>query len=269
MRATRGALKRPDGDRAATLRGDVEDAFSRSQTMDKIRRGVEAYRTRIFPQQAALFKTLEHGQKPRALFITCSDSRIDPDLITQTEPGELFVLRNAGNIVAPFSGWPDGEAATIEYAIEALKVPHIIVCGHSHCGAMQALLSRDAATTLPSVSLWLGHAEAARRAVLARNGTDVDAETLRAFVEENVRLQLVHLRTHPAVAAALARGAVELHGWLYVFEQGQILTMSHDGAFQPIAIEDGQAPSGVELRWTPTDVIRAERQANDPKERQP
>lgn len=225
--------------------------------MDKIYRGVQIFRTRIFPQQSAFFKDLASGQKPLALFITCSDSRIDPDLITQTEPGELFVLRNAGNIVPPYNTLGGGEAATIEYAVDVLKIPHIIVCGHSLCGAMQALFSRQQCANLPSVAQWLGQAEAARRAVLAKAGVnngDVvtpGPEMLESFIEQNVLLQMVHLRTHPSVAAALARGELELHAWVYVFEEGEVLAYdAHADKFLPLAAPTAPvADEEVRLTW--------------------
>lgn len=225
--------------------------------MDKIYRGVQLFRSRIFPRQSAFFKNLALGQKPMALFITCSDSRIDPDLVTQTEPGELFVLRNAGNIVPPYSALGGGESATIEYAVDVLKIPHIIVCGHSLCGAMQALLNRQQCSHLPAVSQWLAQAEAARRAAQAAAGGGnnetalPEAEMLRALTEQNVLLQVMHLRTHPAVAAAMARGELQLHAWVYVFEEGEVL--SYDAAsnsFVPLAApEVPVAADELRLTW--------------------
>jgi carbonic anhydrase len=157
------------------------------------------------------------------LFITCSDSRIDPGLLTQTQPGELFILRNAGNLVPAYGAVSGGEAATIEYAIAVLKVRDIIVCGHSHCGAMGGLLDPQEIEGLPAVRTWLNHAEATARIIKENYGHIVEREArLTATVEENVLVQLENLRTHPAVAAALSRDELKLHGWVYKFETGQV-----------------------------------------------
>src|SRR5262249_33214059 len=131
--------------------------------MERILEGVRRFRETVFHEQRLLFERLARQQAPQALFITCSDSRVNPNLITQTEPGELFILRNAGNIVPPHGTSGGGEAATIEYAVSVLKVANIIVCGHSNCGAMHALLYDEKARDLPAVRAWFGHAEATRR----------------------------------------------------------------------------------------------------------
>jgi carbonic anhydrase len=151
------------------------------------------------------------------LFITCSDSRIAPDLLTQTEPGELFILRNAGNLVPPFGGPPGAEAATIEYAIVQLRVHDIILCGHSKCGAMHGLLEPEALGKLPSVGGWLEHARALLPELQSAGNLSED-DKLKLAIEKNVLLQMEHLKTHPAVANALAARALRLHAaaWLGV-----------------------------------------------------
>src|SRR4051812_32800007 len=118
--------------------------------MQKLVDGIHHFQQNIFSSHERLFKRLVKGQNPLALFITCSDSRIDPMLLTQADPGELFIMRNAGNIVPPYGAVRGGEAATIEYAVSVLAVKEIIVCGHSHCGAMNALLQPDLLTKLPA-----------------------------------------------------------------------------------------------------------------------
>ena len=185
--------------------------------------GVSRFRSGAFADEKQLFEDLAGGQSPLALFITCSDSRIDPNLLTSTKPGELFVLRTAGNIVPPYGAVPGGgEAATVEYAVDALKVPDIIVCGHSHCGAMGGLLDPPTDGTLPAVVEMLGHAASVRRVVDAKHaGADPKAR-LKAAVEQNVLAQLDNLRTHPSVAAALAEDRLNLHGWVYTFESGEV-----------------------------------------------
>src|SRR5215216_3133599 len=131
--------------------------------MRKIIQGIRQFQTTIFPEQRELFKQLgEKQQNPLALFITCSDSRINPNLITQTEPGDLFLLRNAGNIIPPYGAANGGEGATVEYAVSVLKMRNIIVCGHYGCGAMHFLMRQSTMGDLPAVRAWFSHAEATR-----------------------------------------------------------------------------------------------------------
>lgn len=193
--------------------------------MQRLIDGIHNFRSDYFSRNRQLFEQLAKGQHPQALFITCSDSRINPNLITQTEPGELFILRNAGNIVPPYGASVGGEAATVEYAVSVLKVRDIVICGHSQCGAMQGLIGPpNACAHLPCVEAWLKHAAATRQIVL-ENYThlkDNPRDLLTAAVEENVLVQLENLRTHPSVAAALSRGALTLHGWVYKIETGQV-----------------------------------------------
>src|SRR5262245_44531800 len=182
--------------------------------------GYHALRNGVFRRQELFFQRLARKkQEPVALFITCSDSRIDPNLVTQTEPGDLFILRNAGNIVPPYGASSDGEGATIEYAISVLGIRNVIVCGHSHCGAMQALLEFEQSPPpngrLKSVLNWFAHAEATRYILSERHQNLTGDELLNAAVEENILVQLNHLTTHPAVAAGLARGDLRLFGWRY------------------------------------------------------
>jgi carbonic anhydrase len=206
--------------------------------MQRLIEGLHQFQENIFSSQRELFERLAEGQSPETLFITCSDSRINPNLLTQTEPGELFILRNAGNIVPPFGAANGGEGATIEYAVAALGVKDIIVCGHSHCGAMKGLLAPESLSDLPQVSQWLGHAEATRRIMQENYQHLEDAARLTATVEENVLIQLENLRTHPAVAARLGRGQLKLHGWVYKIETGEVFAYDPDvSQFLPIGSE--------------------------------
>ncbi|MFN4257702.1 MAG: carbonic anhydrase [Gemmataceae bacterium] len=204
--------------------------------MHKLVQGMMRFHDDVFPSQQDVFQKLIHGQKPEALFITCSDSRILPHLITQTEPGELFILRNAGNIVPPHGASTGGEAATIEFAVACLGVRHIIVCGHSHCGAMKALLKPETLAGLPATRDWLRHAEATRLLLHGQLEELNDDERLVCAVETNVLVQLDNLRTHPTVAASLARGQLTLHGCVYQIECGEVLiyTPEQDG-FLPLS----------------------------------
>lgn len=196
--------------------------------MPKIAAGVVKFQRDSFPARQALFEQLSSGQSPEALFITCSDSRISPNLMTSTEPGEIFICRNAGNIVPPHTVHTGGMTASIEYAVAALKVPHIIICGHTECGAMKGVTNLDALTEMPHVRDWLGYSRAAWQVVQA-NGDDLsDEERMKLLIQQNVLLQLQHLRTHPYVAAALAKGTVTLHGWVYDIKTGDVIAWNED-----------------------------------------
>lgn len=219
---------------------------SESRTMQKLVDGVHRFQHDVFSSHERFFQRLVDGQKPLALFITCSDSRIDPNMITQTEPGELFILRNAGNIVPTYANAGSGEAATIEYAVAVLGVQDVIVCGHSHCGAMGALLDPKQVESLPSVRSWLGHAEATSRIIKENYSHITDPQArLTATVEENVLVQLENLRTHPSVLAAMGRKELRLHGWVYKFETGQVFAFNpQHGQFESIG-EQGFEPQPV------------------------
>lgn len=193
--------------------------------MQKLVQGIHQFQQNTFTHQKRLFERLSRGQKPIALFITCSDSRINPNLLTQTDPGELFIMRNAGNIVPPYGAVRGGEAATIEYAVSVLKVHDVIICGHSLCGAMTGLLNPESVADLPAVKEWLGHAESTSR-IIKENYTHIEDPQARltVTVEENVLVQLENLRTHPSIAAAMLRGDLKIHGWVYKFETGQVFS---------------------------------------------
>lgn len=196
--------------------------------MHKLISGLHEFQSNIFLSHKELFERLAQGQKPDALFITCSDSRINPNLLTQTQPGELFILRNAGNLVPPYGEDNGGEAATIEYAVVALGVKDIIVCGHSCCGAMQGLWQPESLVNLPAMRSWLSLAERTRRAVVENYGSVGEQERLNICTQENVLAQLKNLRTHPSVARRLESGELNLHGWIYAFETGEVFIYQPD-----------------------------------------
>lgn len=190
--------------------------------MEKLLEGFKKFRNEVFEKKRSLFHRLSLQQQPRALFITCSDSRIDPCLLTQTGPGELFILRNAGNLVPSYGTTVGSTTATIEYAVGVLDIRNIIVCGHTDCGVMKALLAPDQIGDLPAVKAWLTQAEATRR-VVKENYAHLSGEALLvATIQENVRIQLEHLQTHPTVAAKLRRAALHLHGWVYSISTGDV-----------------------------------------------
>lgn len=207
----------------------------------KLLAGVRHFQGQVFKTQRDLFEKLAEGQSPDTLFITCSDSRIDPNLITQTDPGDLFVLRNAGNIIPAYNPQGGGEIATIEFAVTGLDVTHIIVCGHSHCGAMKGLLDPASLKTMPAVAEFLKHSEATRRILQAKYRTGSKAARIEIAVQENVLTQLENLQTHPAVAVALAQGKLTLHAWFYEIESGGVYGYDTTAAqFVPL----GEIPVG-------------------------
>ncbi len=204
--------------------------------MQKLIQGIHHFQSNLFSPQRDLFERLAGGQNPDALFVTCSDSRINPNLITQTEPGELFILRNAGNIIPPYGAANGGEGATIEFAVAGLGVRDIIVCGHSHCGAMKGLLNPESLKGMPTVAAWLGHAEATRWIARQKYADLPDDALLNVTTQENVLVQMENLRTHPAVAAGLAGGKLRVHGWVYKIETGEVFAYDPErGQFLPLS----------------------------------
>ena len=203
--------------------------------MEKLVRGIHQFQATHFNENQELFAQLSKCQEPETLLITCSDSRIMPGLLTQSKPGDLFVLRNAGNLVPPYGASSGGEGATIEYATVALKVSHIVVMGHSHCGAMKGLMNPEDLTEMSLVAGWLKHAEATRQIVLGNYGDCRGDELVNAAIKENVLMQLDNLRTYPAVAAGLVKGTLTLHAWIYEIENGRILAFEPNSShFAPI-----------------------------------
>jgi len=166
--------------------------------MDKILKGVHDFRTKEYPKNRKFYEQLaaDH-QKPRALFITCSDSRVLPNVITQTVPGELFQIRNAGNLIPPFGASMGGEVATIEYAVSVLKVKNIIVCGHSQCGAIKALVEGKVPDDMLGLKAWFHHAEATRKIMQIKHRRKRAAERLQAVTEENVLNSIRRCRPLP------------------------------------------------------------------------
>ena len=219
--------------------------------MQKLVEGIHRFQREAFSQDQKLFETLVEGQHPLALFVTCSDSRIDPSWITQTKPGELFIQRTAGNIIPPYGSVFAGEAATIEYAVAALKVRDIIVCGHSHCGAMSGLLHPESVEKMPAVKAYLEHASATRR-IVEENYTHLTdpVKRLTLTVEENVLVQLESLKTHPCVAAAVGRGDLKLHGWVYKFETGEVFSFNPEQQ-QFLPLEDAAPREAAPNRSLP------------------
>ncbi len=208
--------------------------------MQRLIRGVHKFQTEVFGANQELFAQLEDTQAPHTLFITCSDSRINPHMLTQTEPGEIFILRNAGNIVPTYGVTACGEGATIEFAITVLDIEHIVVCGHSNCGAMKALVKPSTMSNLPAMRSWLHYAEVTRRIVEENYSDRTPEEQVNVAIQENVLCQIDHLRTHPSVAARLERGKLQLYGWVFKIPTGEVFAYDPtDGQFKPLSDGNG------------------------------
>jgi carbonic anhydrase len=190
--------------------------------MDRLIEGHKRFLAEVFPGKRDQFHLLAEGQKPEWLFITCSDSRVLPDLFLGTGPGDLFITRNAGNVV-PIAGHDvDGVTATIEYAIEVLKVKSAILCGHSDCGALKAALNMKVLENLPKARRWLSHVEGAFAHRQPLNPADGESAELASLIRGNVVAQLLSLRAQPSVVRALAEGRLTVHGWYYDILTGRI-----------------------------------------------
>lgn len=190
--------------------------------MQRLIEGHKRFLQDVFPTRRSQFHLLAEIQAPEYLFITCSDSRIVPDMILGTGPGDLFISRNAGNVIPVTSTDIDGTTATIEYAVEVLKVKYAIVCGHSDCGAMKAALNREGLERLPKASRWLRHVEAAFTHRQPLNPADGEHAELAALIRGNVVAQLMNLKQQPAVAKAIAHGDLAVRGWFYDILTGRI-----------------------------------------------
>ena len=210
----------------------------------ELKAGIRRFRTEVYPEQEEIYRrAVSEPQRPHALFVTCADSRIDPELITQSGPGDIFVTRNIGNLVPGYGEMMGGVSAVIEYAVTALKVQHVVVCGHTDCGAMKGLLDPKAVEMMPAVKNWLTNASAALS--VARSLAEADetpSVLMRRLTEENVLLQLQHLRTHPSVAGALAREELTVSGWVYDIGRGEV-RISADGGrvFEAVTLGGGAA----------------------------
>ncbi len=213
-------------------------------TLDRLKEGYRRFRTEIYPAQAETFRdAVSRPQEPQALIITCADSRIDAETITGSGVGDLFVTRNIGNLVPAYGEMLGGVSAVIEYAVSALKVRHIVICGHTDCGAMKALLNPVSTESMPTVKAWLKNAAAALSVTTSlASPSESPDHLLNRLTEENVLLQLQHLRTHPSVAGALARNELTLSGWVYDIGAGEV-RISEDGSrnFHAVPLHEGVA----------------------------
>lgn len=207
--------------------------------MDHIIDGVLRFQREVYPNSEALYRDLAISQSPSAMFIGCADSRVVPEVLTGQDPGSLFVVRNAGNIIPPSSTEPGGVTASIEYAVAVLGIPDIIVCGHSGCGAMTAILNGGAQLTkLPAVARWLHYADAALASVDNDHADASHPARLNALIHENVLTQLDNLLTHPSVADAIHNKQLRVHGWVYDIGSGHVNNYdARVGKFLPLTAE--------------------------------
>jgi carbonic anhydrase len=214
---------------------------------ERLLAGLRKFQRDVYPRREADFRRLaREGQKPHALFITCADSRVDPELITQSGPGEIFVSRNIGNLVPAYGEMSGAQSALVEYAVAALQVSHVVVCGHTECGAMIGLLHPEKVAQLPLVKSWLRNGETALSIVRQRNTARDEPAALEELIEENVLLQLHHLRTHPSVAGRLAQGSLALSGWVYDIGHGNVRIYSEDQRkFLPVTTDERTTSGGA------------------------
>ena len=192
--------------------------------LDRLKNGIRRFQAEVHAENATDYARLgSTPQQPHTLMIACADSRVDVEKLTSSGPGEVFVARNIGNMVPAYGEMLGGVSAVIEYAVSALKVEHVVVCGHSDCGAMKALLDPASTAAMPTVRSWLTNGQAALQVAesLAAAGEPAAAR-IRRLTEENVLMQMAHLRTHPSVAGALARGELTLSGWVYEIASGKV-----------------------------------------------
>ncbi|MGA7155902.1 MAG: carbonic anhydrase [Acidobacteriaceae bacterium] len=202
--------------------------------LQQLKNGVRRFQSEVYPEQAELFaQAASEKQSPHTLFITCADSRIDPIAITSSATGEIFVARNIGNLVPAYGEMLGGVSAVIEFAVSSLRVRHIVVCGHTHCGAMQALLEPESIAKMPTVQSWLRNAHAAFTVAETLHERASASHTpfnlVDSLTEQNVLLQMQHLKTHPSVAGAMARNELTISGWIYSIGTGEVRV-----------VEDGQ-----------------------------
>lgn len=192
------------------------------EALTKITEGVARFQAEVYPTQRQLFRELKHHQQPIAMFFTCADSRIDPAMLLQTRPGEIFTERTPGNIVPKYSEHVGGVTASMEYAMLVLRLPLIIVCGHTDCGVVKVLAEPERANGMPALQSWMRHSLGSRDRLLREHPDIPEEEKIQLLTEYNVLNQLENLKTHPAVASRLLSGELELRGWIYDIGDGSV-----------------------------------------------
>lgn len=226
---------------ACLLTGGMSETRFPPSILERLRTGVRRFQTEVHAENAAEYMhAATNPQRPHTLVIACADSRVDVESITSSGPGDVFVTRNIGNMVPAYGEMLGGVSAVIEYAVSALKVQHVVICGHSDCGAMKALLDPSSTEGMPTVRTWLNNGQAALK-VASSLGESEDGlpAKMKRLTEENVLMQMLHLKTHPSVAGAMARGVLTVSGWVYDIGSGGI-RIAEDGSreFVPVEAED-------------------------------
>jgi carbonic anhydrase len=208
-----------------------------NETLEKLKAGVRQFGEEVYPARAEVYRrAASEAQRPHTMFITCADSRVEPNELLQAGPGEVFVMRNIGNVVPAYGEMLGGVSAAIEFAVKGLKVKHIAICGHTDCGAMKAMIHPESVKDMPTVTSWMTNARAALSvAETLHTKTDWRCDLLSVLTEQNVLLQLQHLKTHPSVAGAMATGDLTVSGWVYDIGKGRV-SIADDGqrTFEPV-----------------------------------
>jgi carbonic anhydrase len=203
--------------------------------MEKFLAGIAKFQNEVFPNSRHLYEQLAEGQSPETLYIGCSDSRVLPNELMQAKPGDLFICRTAGNLVPPYGEAVGGVGATLEFAVEVLKVRHIVLCGHSDCGAMKALMNPEKLKGLKMVQQWIRHADRVAAVAAELHGDLNDRDYLARLIEENVVAQLDHLMTYPCVASKVRSGNLYMHGLVFDIPSGEFRMFDRNTfAFLPL-----------------------------------
>jgi carbonic anhydrase len=214
--------------------------------VQKLAEGIHHFQANYFAENKKLFQKLANeGQRPESLFITCADSRVDPNLITSAAPGDMFIVRNVGNIVPSVTrGVMGGVSAAIQYAVEVLEVSNVIVCGHTNCGAIDAILNPDRVARLPYVARWLAESSEIPKLIEERYGHLTAQDRMTAAVEENVLVQLENLRSFDFVTRRLEAGTLKMSGWVFKIATGEVFDYDpRSNQFLRILKDDERDPS--------------------------
>jgi len=208
-----------------------------SETLDRLKEGIRYFRSEVYAEHAEAYqKAASEPQRPHTLIVACADSRVDVETITSSRPGDVFITRNIGNMVPAYGQMLGGVSAVIEYAVSALHVQHVVICGHSDCGAMKSLLKPESTDGMPTVRSWLDHGKAALRVAETVHKGD-GRPFLTVLTEQNVVMQLRHLKTHPSVAGAMAKGELTVSGWVYEIGSGEV-RITEDGTQAFVLVEE-------------------------------
>ena len=211
--------------------------------MKRVLEGLTLFQKIAYPRHKELFERLAKNQTPQAVFVACSDSRVVPNLLVQAEPGDLFIIRNAGNIVPPAGSSYGGTTASLEYAIVALGILDVILCGHSNCGAMSGVLHPETLEAMPAVRQWVSYADLARRAAVEAHPGASDDELIDFVVDYNVIAQVRNLLTFPFVRPLVEKGELEVYGWVYDIASGRMKGLDASGRrFVPLGGEEKGSP---------------------------